>query len=180
MRGKHDQLYVKVEYIVRFLPTGFFHAGDQSLIGEVAEAYSADAELTIDGSRTTAELASVFGSGRKFRLSLCFQYFCFTCHSLLRGLAATSALPPEFQRIITAVTGTSTPRSASLPADFQTGFGIPSSLPTLTNAANAFSRSLFSSAAEICVRILASPFGTTGKKNPTAKTPSANKRRLNS
>jgi len=80
-------------FIYKCLPTCLFDTGNVSLIGEVTEADSADTELTVDRSRTTAELASVFGTGRKFRFLLCFQSFCFTCHCLFpRGPSRTISL----------------------------------------------------------------------------------------
>jgi hypothetical protein len=45
---------------------------------------------------------------------------------------------------------------------------MPCFSPTLRNAARAVSRCSFSWAADSCVRIRAWPFGTTGKKKPTA------------
>ena len=87
-----------------YLPTCFFYAGNEPLIGEVTETDSADTELSIDCSWTTAELASVFGSCRKFRFPLCFQYFCFACHCFSYT---------KFCRIITAFTDTSSPQIVS-------------------------------------------------------------------
>jgi hypothetical protein len=42
------------------LPTRFFYAGDQTLVSQIAEADSADAELPINGSGATAETTAVF------------------------------------------------------------------------------------------------------------------------
>jgi len=70
------------------LPTCFFYAGDHSLLGEISETDSAYPELSIDGSRTTAELASVLNSSRKLRFSLRFQYLCFACHCFYTKLSA--------------------------------------------------------------------------------------------
>jgi hypothetical protein len=69
-------------HIRRFpLPTGFPDAGDQSLVGQLAKANPADAELAIHGPRSPAHLAAALRPSRKLRLALGHCDFRFTCHS---------------------------------------------------------------------------------------------------
>src|SRR5688572_30650592 len=65
------------------LPTGFAHAGNQTLVGEFAKTNPADAELAIHGPRTAANLAAPLESRREFWRQLRLCEFGFTGHEFV-------------------------------------------------------------------------------------------------
>ena len=57
------------------LPTGLTNTRDQTLVRIFAETDSAQAELAVDRSRSTTELAPVLAPGAELRLPICLGDF---------------------------------------------------------------------------------------------------------
>src|ERR1700733_1587510 len=62
------------------LPARLDDTGDLSLVGQAAEAQTADAKLTEERTRTPAELAAVMFAAAELRLARVFHSFCCGCH----------------------------------------------------------------------------------------------------
>src|SRR5690348_3886238 len=62
------------------LPTRLLHTGDHAVVGQLAEADTADAKFAVHSARTAAQFAARLSPRRKLRLTAGFRDFRFTCH----------------------------------------------------------------------------------------------------
>ena len=62
------------------LPAGFSNARDLALVSQLAEADTADTEITQVSVRTAADLAAVVLTSRELRSLLLLEYHCLLSH----------------------------------------------------------------------------------------------------
>ncbi len=90
------------------LPARFGDAGNKRLVGHLAEADAADAELTHIAVRTTAQAAAVVAAHLELGRALCFLYQALFCHGFLicaplRGGKRSLVYPKYHENLLCAL-----------------------------------------------------------------------------
>ena len=73
---------ITLESLGQFLPACLAHAGDLALVGQLAEADTADAVVAQVGVGSAADLAAVITAGGLLCFLLLLENHSFSCHSI--------------------------------------------------------------------------------------------------